>query len=46
MLFSQGQARPNAIRQIGVSEATYCRWRQEFGGLKIERRERRLAALL
>jgi hypothetical protein len=25
-----------AIRQIGVSEVTYYRWRQEFGGLKIE----------
>jgi hypothetical protein len=22
-----------AIRQIGVSEVTYYRWRQEFGGL-------------
>jgi putative transposase len=26
----------DAIRQIGVSEVTYYRWRQEFGGLKIE----------
>jgi len=26
----------DAIRQIGVSEVTYCRWRQEFGGLKTE----------
>ena len=26
----------DAIRQIGVSEVTYHRWRQEFGGLKIE----------
>jgi hypothetical protein len=24
----------DAIRQIGVSEVTYYRWRQEFGGLK------------
>jgi hypothetical protein len=25
-----------AIRQIGVSEVTYYRWRQKFGGLQIE----------
>jgi ACT domain-containing protein len=24
----------DAIRQIGVSEVTYYRWRQEFGGLE------------
>jgi putative transposase len=24
----------DAIRSIGVPEATYYRWRQEFGGLK------------
>jgi len=28
------------IRQIGVSEVTYYRWRQEFGGLKIEQVKR------
>ncbi len=26
----------DAIRQIGVSEVTFYRWRQEYGGLKIE----------
>ena len=31
---------PHAIRQIGVSEVTYYRWRQEFGGLKIEQVKR------
>jgi transposase-like protein len=29
-----GQNIVDAIRQIGVSEVTYYRWRQEFGGLK------------
>ena len=29
-----------AIRQIGVSGVTYYRWRQEFGGLKIEQVKR------
>ena len=36
----QGQNMVDAIRQIGVSEVTYYRWRQEFGGLKIEQVKR------
>ena len=24
----------DAIRTIGVTEVTYCRWRNEYGGLK------------
>jgi hypothetical protein len=36
VLVSQGQTMVDAIRQIGVSEVTYYRWRQDFGGLKIE----------
>jgi lipoprotein-anchoring transpeptidase ErfK/SrfK/transposase-like protein len=34
VLVSQGQNIADAIRQIGVTEGTYYRWRQEFGGLK------------
>jgi transposase-like protein len=37
VLVSQGQNIADAIRQIGVSEVTYYRWRQEYGGLKTER---------
>ena len=40
VLTSQGQSMADAIRQIGVSEVTYYRWRQEFGGLKIEQVKR------
>src|SRR5246127_3765079 len=40
VLVSQGQSIADAIRQIGVSEVTYYRWRQEFGGLKIEQVKR------
>lgn len=36
VLVSQGRSVVEAIRQIGVSEVTFYRWRQEFGGLKIE----------
>jgi transposase-like protein len=36
VLVSQGQTIADAIRAIGVSEVTYCRWRQEFGGLRSD----------
>ena len=31
VLISQGQDIADVIRQIGVSEVTYYRWRQEYG---------------
>jgi putative transposase len=37
VLTSQGKPIGEAIRSIGVSEATYHRWRNEFGGLKLVR---------
>ena len=40
VLISRGQNLLDAIRQIGVSEVTYYRWHQEFGGLKIEQVKR------
>ena len=44
VLVAQGQAVADAIRAIGVSEVTYYRWRQEFGGLKADQ-VKRLKAL-
>jgi putative transposase len=40
VLVSQGTSTADAVRQIGVSEVTFYRWRQEFGGLKIEQVKR------
>jgi putative transposase len=40
VLTSQGQSAAEAIRSIGVSEVTYYRWRQEFGGLKTDQVKR------
>lgn len=40
VLVSQGQNVAEAIRQIGVTEVTYYRWRQEFGGLKSDQVKR------
>ncbi len=34
VLHSQGSTVADAIRQIGVTEITYYRWRKEYGGLK------------
>ena len=34
MLTAQGQSVAEAIRSIGVTEVTYYRWRNEYGGLK------------
>ncbi len=40
VLTSQGKNVAEAIRSIGVSEVTYYRWRQEFGGLKRDQVKR------
>ena len=36
VLTSQGRRVADAIRQIGVTEITYYRWRKEYGGLKTD----------
>jgi putative transposase len=36
VLVSQGRSVADAVRAIGVTEVTYYRWRQEFGGLKSD----------
>jgi transposase-like protein len=40
VLTSQGQTVSQAIRSIGVTEVTYYRWRQEYGGLKSDQIKR------
>jgi putative transposase len=39
-MVSQGQSVADAVRAIGVTEVTYYRWRQEFGGLKSDQVKR------
>jgi transposase-like protein len=34
VLMAQGRLVADAIRAIGVTEVTYYRWRNEYGGLK------------
>jgi putative transposase len=40
LMTSQGQSVANAVRAIGVTEVTYYRWRQEYGGLKSDQIKR------
>jgi putative transposase len=44
VLTAQGTPVAEAIRSIGVTEVTYYRWRQEFGGLRPDQ-VKRLKAL-
>jgi transposase-like protein len=40
VLTAQGTPVAEAIRSIGVTEVTYYRWRQEYGGLKSDQVKR------
>ncbi len=40
VLVFQGKSVADAVRDIGVTEVTYYRWRQEFGGLKSDQIKR------
>ena len=40
VLTSQGKSVADAIRAIGVTEVTYYRWRQEYGGLRSDQVKR------
>jgi transposase len=40
VLVSQGHSVAEAVRSIGVTQVTYCRWRREFGGLKTDQVKR------
>ena len=36
VLMGQGMFRLDAIRQIGVVEQTYYRWRKQYGGMGVD----------
>jgi len=40
VLTTQGQSVAESIRSIGVTEVTYYRWRQEYGGPKSDQVKR------
>jgi len=40
ILLSQGSALGIILKKLGVSDATYYRWRKEYGGLTIDQARR------
>lgn len=36
----RGKAVPEICRQLGVTEATYYRWRKEYGGMRVDQAKR------
>jgi putative transposase len=40
IMFSQGATLTVILKKIGVSDATYYRWRKEYGGMKVEQARR------
>jgi putative transposase len=40
VLTSKGMPMEEVMRQLGVSDATYYKWRKEYGGLRIDQAKR------
>ena len=40
IMLSQGASLPVILKKIGVSDATYYRWRKEYGGMKVSQARR------
>ena len=36
----QGKTVAQAVKQLGVSEQTFYRWRKEYGGMKVDQAKR------
>ena len=37
---AQGMTIPQAVKQIGVTEQTFYRWRKEYGGMRLDQAKR------
>ena len=40
ILLNQGVALSVILKKIGVSDATYYRWRKEYGGMRVDQAKR------
>ena len=36
----KGKTTPQAVKQIGVTEQTFYRWRKEYGGMRVDQAKR------
>ena len=37
---SEGKTVAEAVRELGISEQTYCRWRKQYGGMEVSQARR------
>lgn len=40
VLLAQGVSVGEVVRQLGVTQVTYYRWRKEYGGMKVDQAKR------
>ncbi len=40
ILLGKGQTLSEVLRQLSISDATYYKWRKEYGGLKVDQAKR------
>jgi len=40
IMLSQGAGLPVILKKIGISDATYYRWRKEYGGMRVDQAKR------
>jgi putative transposase len=40
VLQAKGMSMEEVMRQLGVSDATYYKWRKEYGGLRVDQAKR------
>ena len=40
VLLAKGQTLAEVVRELGVSDATYYKWRKEYGGLQVDQAKR------
>jgi putative transposase len=40
VMMAKGQTIEEVFRQLGISDATYYKWRKEYGGLQVDQAKR------
>ena len=40
ILLAQGMKVPEVVRELGIHEVTYYRWRKEYGGMRVNQMRR------
>jgi len=40
ILLAQGMKVPEVVRELGIHEVTYYRWRKQYGGMKVNQMQR------